>query len=169
MVSRKKIDRTAPGDKAVRRMLSALLDWEDAHVGFEKAVAGVPPELRGVRPSGAPRSLWEIVEHLRLAQADILEFCVSSGYEEKKWPDDYWPAEPSPSSRGDWDASIAAFLRDRRSLQKLAADPKIDLSEKIPHGSGQTYLRELVLVADHTAYHVGQLVLVRRLLGIWKA
>jgi DinB superfamily len=169
MVSRKKIDRTAPGDKAVRQMLRALLDWEDAHVGFEKAVAGIPPELRGVRPPETSHSLWEIVEHLRLAQADILEFCVNSEYEEKKWPDDYWPADASPSTRGAWDESIATFLRDRRSLQKLAVDPKIDLSEKIPHGSGQTYLRELVLVADHTAYHVGQLVLVRQLLGIWKA
>jgi hypothetical protein len=150
-------------------MLSALLDWEDAHVGFEKAVAGVPPELRGVRPPGAPHSLWAIVEHLRLAQADILEFCVDPRYVEKQWPHDYWPADAPPPSGRAWDDSIAAFLRDRRSLQKLAADPKIDLSEKIPHGSGQTYLRELVLVADHTAYHVGQLVLVRQLLGIWKA
>jgi Protein of unknown function (DUF664) len=169
MVSRKTIDRTGPGDKAVRQMLSALLDWEDAHVGFEKAVAGVPPELRGVRPPAAPHSLWEIVEHLRLAQADILEFCVNTKYEEKKWPDDYWPADASPPSGAAWDECVATYLRDRRSLQELAADPKIDLLEKIPHGSGQTYLRELVLVVDHTAYHVGQLVLVRQLLGIWKA
>jgi hypothetical protein len=156
-------------ERALRALLRRLLSWEDAHVGFEKAVAGVPQKLRGMRPAGAPHSLWQILEHLRLAQADILEFCVNAEYEEKKWPDDYWPAAASPPVGGAWDKSIAQFLRDRRALEKLAADPKTDLTAKIPHGSGQTYLRELVLVADHTAYHVGQLVLVRQMLGIWKA
>jgi len=169
MASREAAGTTVPRDSAVRQMLSALLDWEDAHVGFEKVVAGIPPKLRGTRPAGAPHSPWEIVEHLRLAQADIIEFCVSSTYAEKRWPADYWPATASPPSRSAWDDSIAGFQRDRRALQKLAANPKIELTATIPHGTGQTYLRELVLVADHTAYHVGQLVLVRQLLGIWKA
>ena len=150
-------------------MLRQLLDWEGAHVGFETAIAGIPVKLRSARPPGAPHSLWQIVEHLRIAQFDILDFCVNSDYEERKWPDDYWPPSPTPPSRAAWDRSLAQFLRDRRALQRLAADPKVALTARIPHGSGQTYLRELVLVADHTAYHVGQLVLVRQLLGIWKA
>lgn len=155
-------------EKAWRDLVGKLLAWEDAHVGFEAAVAGIPPKLRGVRPPGAPHSPWEIVEHLRLAQVDILDFCINAHYEEKKWPDDYWPSSPVPPSKAAWDASIAQSLRDRQTLQKLAANPKVRLTARIPHGSGQTYLRELVLVADHAAYHVGQLVLVRQLLGIWK-
>ena len=155
-------------EKVLRRLLSKLLDWEDAHVGFDTAVAGIPATLRGVRPDGAPHSLWQLVEHLRIAQFDILDFCVNPHYEEKKWPDDYWPAAAAPPSARAWKASIARFVADRQALQKLAANPKIDLTARIPHGSGQTYLRELVLVADHTAYHVGQLVLVRQQLGIWK-
>ena len=156
-------------EKAWRDLVGKLLAWEDAHVGFEAAVAGIPPKLRGLRPSGAPHSAWEIVEHLRLAQFDILDFCINARYEEKKWPDDYWPSSPVPPSKAAWEASIAQSLCDRQTLQKLAANPKIKLTARIPHGSGQTYLRELVLVADHAAYHVGQLVLVRQLLGIWKA
>ena len=156
-------------EKAWRDLVGKLLAWEDAHIGFEAAVEGIPPKLRGVRPLGAPHSAWEIVEHLRLAQIDILDFCINPHYEEKKWPDDYWPSSPEPPSKAAWDASIAQSLRDRQKLQKLAVNPKIKLTARIPHGTGQTYLRELVLVADHAAYHVGQLVLVRQLLGIWKA
>jgi hypothetical protein len=156
-------------EKALRQMLGKLLDWEGAHVGFEAAVAGIPPKRRGAQPPGAPHSPWQIVEHLRITQFDILDFCVNPDYEERKWPDDYWPPSATPPSRAAWDESLAQFLRDRRALQKLVADPKVGLTARIPHGSGQTYLRELVLVADHTAYHVGQLVLVRQLLGIWKA
>ena len=155
-------------EKALRQLLSKLLEWGDAHVDFDTAVAGIPAKLRGVRPPGAPHSLWQLVEHLRLAQFDILDFCVNAQYEEKKWPDDYWPADAAPPTARAWNASVARFAADRRALQKLAVNPKIDLTARIPHGSGQTYLRELVLVADHTAYHVGQLVLVRQQLGIWK-
>jgi uncharacterized damage-inducible protein DinB len=155
-------------DKALRELLRRTLDWEDAHVGFDTSVAGIPVRLRGKRPSGAPHSPWQIVEHLRLAQHDILDFCVNPAYEEQRWPEDYWPASERPGSDAAWKGSLAQFRRDRRALQRLAANPKIDLTAPIPHGSGQTYLRELILVADHTAYHVGQLVLVRQLLGIWK-
>ncbi len=155
-------------EKVLRQLLSKLLDWEDAHVGFDTAVAGIPAKLRGVRPPGAPHSLWQLVEHLRIAQFDILDFCVNRHYLEKKWPDDYWPADAAPPTARAWHASLARFVADRRALQKLAGNPKIDLTARIPHGSGQTYLRELVLVADHTAYHVGQIVLVRQQLGIWK-
>ena len=155
-------------EKTQRAQLHKLLDWQDAHVGFDAAVADIPSRLRGKRPAGAPHSAWELVEHLRLAQFDILDFCVNPRYKEQRWPDDYWPSSRGPASEATWKKSLAQFRRDRRELQRLAADERIDLAAAIPHGSGQTYLRELVLVADHTAYHVGQLVLVRQLLGIWK-
>jgi hypothetical protein len=155
-------------DAALREQLRKVLDWEDAHVGFDTAVEGIPAELCGKKPDGAPYSAWQLLEHLRMAQHDILDFCRNPKYQEMKWPDDYWPASPAPKSAADWDESIRQFHADLKALQDLAADPSIDLFAKIPHGSGQTYLRELLLVADHTAYHVGELVVVRRLLGIWK-
>jgi uncharacterized damage-inducible protein DinB len=155
-------------ERDLRSLLTRLLAWEDSHVGFEAAVAEIPPKLRGERPAGAPHSPWQLLEHLRITQHDILDFCVNADYEELTWPDDYWPPAAAPPSGAAWDASVKEFLRDRGALQKLARDPNVDLTARIPHGSGQTYLRELVLVADHTAYHVGQLVLVRHLLGAWK-
>jgi hypothetical protein len=153
---------------ALRELLQKQLAWEDAHAGFDAAVADVPPNLRGIQPTGLPYSLWQLLEHLRMAQHDILDFCVNPNYETMKWPDDYWPTSPTPPSPSAWDESIAGYRADRAALQELAADKKVDLNARIPHGSGQTYLRELLLVADHNAYHVGQLVLVRRLLGIWE-
>ena len=154
-------------DKAVRDLLGRALGWQDAHATFDQAVADLPPDLRGRRPSNLPYSAWELLEHLRITQRDILDFCVDANYREKKWPADYWPASPAPESNAAWKRSIQEFHADRAALQKLAADRSVDLEAKIPHGSGQTYMRELVLVIDHTAYHVGQLVLVRRLLGAW--
>ena len=154
-------------DKLVRDQLGRLLDWEDAHVGFDTAIADILPKFQGLRPEGLPHSPWEILEHLRRAQHDILDFCINSKYKELKWPQDYWPASPAPPSAGAWDESVGQYRRDRDALKKLAADMKIDLGARIPHGQGQTYLRELVLVADHGAYHIGELVIVRRLLGIW--
>jgi hypothetical protein len=154
-------------EKAIRDLLSRSLAWEDAHVGFETAVAKIPQDLRGKRPAGAPHSPWEILEHLRRAQHDILDFCHNPNYQELEWPADYWPPTPEPPEPGAWDESIAQFLEDRKALQALAVDSNTSLNAKIPHGSGQTYGREVVLVADHNAYHIGELVLVRRLLGIW--
>lgn len=156
-------------DAPLRELLSRLLAWEDAHVGFDAAVADIPADLRGKQPSGLPYSPWQLVEHLRRTQHDILEFCRNPNYQELKWPDDYWPPSPSPAPPAAWDESIGQFRKDRSALQQLAADPNTDLAARIPHGNGQTYLRELVLAADHAAYHVGQLVVVRRLVGIWKA
>jgi uncharacterized damage-inducible protein DinB len=120
-------------------------------------------------PEGLPYSPWQLLEHLRLAQHDILDFCLNPSYEEMNWPDDYWPASPSPPSAAAWDDSVAAYRRDLEAMQRLAGDPKIDLFATIPHGSGQTYLREILLVVDHAAYHIGQIVLVRRSLGNWKS
>lgn len=154
-------------DLAIRDQAAKLLDWGAAHVTFEKAVARITPRLRGVVPPGLEHSAWQLVEHLRIAQADILEFCRSARYKAKKWPDDYWPSSSAPKTGAAWTASIAAFRRDRRALQRLAKDRSIDLFATIPHGTGQTYLREILLIADHTAYHVGQIVLVRRALGNW--
>jgi uncharacterized damage-inducible protein DinB len=154
-------------EKALRAQLVKLLDFKEAHVDFDRAVKGIPPRLRGQLPRGAEHSLWQLVEHLRIAQADILEFCRTAKYKEKKWPDDYWPKTPRPRKAADWNTAIAGYRRDRKALQRLAANPKIDLLAAIPHGTGQTYLREILLVADHNAYHIGQIVALRRRLGIW--
>ena len=154
-------------DATIRKQLSAVLDWKDAHADFEAAIAGIPPRSRGARPADVPYSPWQLLEHLRIAQHDILDFCVNADYAEVKWPDDYWPSSPEPPDPRAWDDSIRRYREDRDALQGMALDPAIDLTSRIPHGDGQTYLRELLLVADHTAYHLGQLVIVRRLLGIW--
>ena len=154
-------------DKALREQLADFLDWKNAHVGLDDAVKGVPPKLRGAVPKGFAHSVWQVVEHVRIAQHDILDFCVNPKYKAKKWPDDYWPKSPAPPS-GAWATSIAQFRRDRKEFERLAADTKIDLLAAIPHGTAQTYLREILLVADHSSYHVGQIVALRRQLGIWK-
>jgi hypothetical protein len=154
---------------AVRDQLPRLLDWNDAHVEYDAAVDGIGPAHRGKTPPGLPYSAWQLIEHIRIAQNDILDFCLNASYREKKWPDDYWPADPAPPSDAAWEESVASYVRDRDALKQMVRDSKIDLNAKIAHGNGQTYLREVLLVADHTAYHVGQIVLVRRLLGIWPA
>lgn len=152
----------------LREQLIKLLGWQDAHVNFDDAVEGIPPQLQGVRPEGLPYSLWQLLEHMRLTQRDILAFCLDPSYEAPKWPDDYWPKSTIPPTSEDWQESVLAFRADRESLKGLISDPTLDLYERIPHGEGQTYLREVVLVADHSAYHLGELVAVRRLLGIWR-
>ena len=152
---------------ALREQLARFQDWREAHADFDAAVAGLPANLRGMAPPGLPYSPWQLVEHLRLTQADILEFCRNVDYVEQQWPDDYWPKSAAPPDDQAWDRSLAAFQSDREALQKMIQDPACDLFAKIPAGNGQTFLREFLLVADHTAYHVGQLVAVRRLLGAW--
>jgi uncharacterized damage-inducible protein DinB len=157
-----------PVDGLLRKQLAGYLDWKAAHVAFDDAIDGIPARFRGAVAAGFVHSAWQVLEHIRLAQHDILDFCVNPRYEEMKWPDDYWPASPSPKDAAAWKQSIDAVRRDRQALQRLALNRRIDLFATIPHGSGQTYLRELLLVADHTAYHVGQIVDIRRALGIWK-
>jgi uncharacterized damage-inducible protein DinB len=151
----------------IRDLLARALGWQDAHVGFEDAVAGIPLELRGKQPDHLPYSVWQLVEHLRITQRDILDFCRDPEYKERKWPDEYWPSSAGPATDAAWNDSLRRVIEDREALQQLARDTSVDVNATIPHGSGQTILRELVLVVDHTAYHVGQIVLVRRLLGIW--
>jgi hypothetical protein len=131
-------------------------------------VKGIPPRLRGVVPDGWQYSAWQLVEHLRIAQADILDFCVNANYKAMKWPEDYWPKSPAPPNGAAWTNAIALFRRDRKAFQRLAANDSIALVAAIPHGTDQTFLREILLAADHTSYHVGQIVALRRQLGIWK-
>jgi DinB superfamily len=154
-------------DPAVRDLLGRSLGWSDAHASFEDAVRDLPVHLRGARPAGLPHSPWELVEHTRIAQRDILNFTVTARYDKLEWPSGYWPPSPEPPEPDAWERSVAAVRKDRESLQKLARDARIDLAAVTPHGTDQTYLRELLLVLDHTAYHIGQLVIVRRLLGAW--
>ena len=151
----------------LREQLARLLDWQEAHVGFDKAVEGIPPDRRGAHAAGFEHSPWELVEHMRIAQEDILDFCVNANYlHAMTWPDDYWPKDPNPDEAA-WQESLAMFVRSREKLKQLARDVK-DLTALVPTGkANQTYLRAILLVADHTAYHVGQLVAVRRALGIW--
>ena len=154
-------------DGSLREHLRKLLDWEDAHVSFDHAVEGVPEEKRGIVPAGFAWSLWQLVEHIRLTQFDILDFCRNAEYVEPASMSAYWPDSAEPPSARRWDEAIAAVRRDRDALKAMAHDANVNVFARIPHGTGQTYLRELILVADHTAYHVGQIVAVRRALGIW--
>ena len=154
-------------NEQLREQLVRMLDWEDAHANFDAAVNGVPTELRGVQPNGLPYSLWQLLEHIRICQYDILEFSRDPNYRELKW-EEYWPPTVVPPTEDAWEKSIASFHADLESLKQLAMDKSIDLFATIPHGTGQTYLRELLLVADHNVYHLGQMVTIRRLLGNWK-
>ncbi|MBM3771010.1 MAG: DinB family protein [Acidimicrobiia bacterium] len=151
----------------LRAQLVRFLDWHEARVDFDQAVDGIPPASHGVVPERLPHSPWQILEHLRRAQADILDFCVSSDYKEKAWPDDYWPA-PAPGGDRDWDESVTGYRRDLKAFKELV-QRQPDLLAAVPNATrpDQTCLRAVLLAADHAAYHIGQLVLVRRLLGIW--
>jgi hypothetical protein len=153
---------------SVRDHLLRLLDWEDAHVGFDKAVDGLTPAARGSRAEGFEHSPWQLVEHIRIAQDDILEFCTNPHYRHTRtWPDDYWPAAAMPPSEQAWIDSIAAYGRAREVLKQLVREVD-DLTAPVPTGKPQqTYLRAVLLTADHTAYHVGQLIAVRKALGSW--
>ena len=159
----------AASEQLLRAQLADYLDWKSAHVGFDDALKNLPAKSRGVVPAGFAHSVWQVVEHVRIAQHDILDFCRNPRYQEMKWPDDYWPKSPAPKGAAAWSRALADFRRDRTALQRLAVNRRIDLFATIPHGSGQTYLRELLLVADHTAYHVAQIVDIRRALGHWPA
>lgn len=154
---------------ALRDHLVRVLDWEDAHVSYDKAVDGIAPHQRGARAAGFEHSPWQLLEHIRIAQEDILDFCVNATYEHTMtWPDDYWPRDPVPPSEQAWTDSVASYARSRDALKRLAREVK-NLTALVPTGTGhQTYLRAILLTADHTAYHVGQLIAVRKALGIWQ-
>jgi len=154
-------------DKILREQLVGLITGSEAHADFEAAIKDLPVELRGKTPKGAEHSLWQLLEHLRIAQWDILEFSRDAGHDSPKWPEGYWPAAAAPPDDTAWDKSVQSFRRDQKAMCDLISNPATDLYARIPHGTGQTILREALLIADHNAYHVGQLILVRRLAGAW--
>ncbi|HEY1272204.1 MAG TPA: DinB family protein [Terriglobales bacterium] len=158
--------RSVP-DKSLRDHLLYLLKGGGAHAGFEPSVADLPVSLRGKKLKELPYTAWMLLEHMRIAQWDILEFSRNRKHVSPKWPEGYWPASPAPPSDAAWDESIKSFSADLEAMQKLVSDPKTDLHARISWGDGQTILREVLLVADHNAYHLGQLVTLRRLFGAW--
>jgi uncharacterized damage-inducible protein DinB len=156
-------------DQALREQLVRILDWEEAHVGFDKALADLPPDKRGALAPGFEHSVWQLLEHMRIAQEDILDFCVNPKYvHAMKWPDDYWPKHPEPPNSHAWDESVASFKNERERFKKLARETD-DLHALVPTGKGrQTYLRGILLLVDHNTYHLGQIIAVRRAVGAWK-
>lgn len=156
-------------DQPLREHLLDLLSGGGAHLGFEAAVSDLIPRQRNTRPPGVPYSCWSLVEHLRICQWDILEFSRNSSHVSPQFPDGYWPDPQVAPDEEAWYASLAQFRSDLQAMQDLIADPSSDLLAPIPHGDGQTLLREALLLADHNAYHLGQLIVVRRALGAWPA
>ena len=155
--------------ESLRKELDRLLAGKGAHADFEAAVADFPAKLRGVKPEGAPsHTAWELLEHLRIAQWDMLEFSRDPKHVSPAWPAGYWPESPEPGTAAHWEKSVEAFQRDLAAMRKLVSDPKTDLFTPFAHGEGQTLLREAIQMADHNAYHVGELIYLRRLLGAWK-
>lgn len=157
-----------PNDKALRQHVVKLLKGGEAHVNFDHAVKDFPVELRGKAPKGAEHSAWELLEHLRIAQWDILDFSRNPEYKAREWPKEYWPGRAAPPDAKAWDESVHAFRADLKAMCELVEDEKTDLFAKIPHGDGQTILREALVVADHNGYHLGEMVFLRRVLGVWK-
>jgi hypothetical protein len=153
---------------ALRKHVLELLGGGSAHVDFDSVVGGFPVQRAGEKPAGAAHTAWQLLEHMRIAQWDILEFSRNPKHVSPSFPDGYWPDGDAPPNDRAWDRSVAAFRADLKAMQDLVADPATDLFAPIPHGEGQTILREALLVADHNAYHLGQLVMLRRALGSWK-
>ncbi len=149
---------------ALRQQLSELLDMKGAHIGLDSAVADFPPEMRGRKANGAPHTAWQLLEHMRIAQWDILEFSRDAKHESPEWPGAYWPAMDAPPDHAAWDKSMRQFKHDLREMKDLIADVGRDLFARIPHGEGQTLLREALVLADHNSYHLGQLVFLKKML-----
>ncbi len=153
--------------RQLREHVLYLLRGGGAHLDFDDAVAALPPKLRGARPPSVPHTPWRLVEHMRIAQWDILEFCRNPRHKSPKFPDGYWPTGDAPPTPTAWNTCLKQLRADRKAIEAMVADPAVDLFARIPHGDGQTILREALLVADHNAYHLGQLIVVRRALGAW--
>jgi hypothetical protein len=165
---RGQIQEDRVNEKVLRELLVNLLSGRGAHIDWKATFHGIPANLRGVRPDGLPYSIWELLEHMRIAQWDILEFSRDAEHASPEWPAGYWPAAPAPPTAKAWDKSLKSFAQGLEAMKKLVANRKTDLFARIPHGTGQTILREALLLADHNAYHLGQVLIVRRLLGNWK-
>ena len=159
-----------PADERLLKELEFQLKGGNAHAKFDDVVSGLSPKLRGIKPEALPYSPWQLLEHIRIAQKDILEFCDngSGSYQQPNWPDDYWPKDAAPPSEKAWDKSIAEYHADLKAFLRLLHDPKRGLFEPFPWGTGQTLFHEAMLLVDHVAYHLGEIVAIRRLLGAWK-
>lgn len=153
-------------ESELRKQLVSLLEGTQAHLDFAAATRDFPVEQAGRKPGGAPHSGWQLLEHLRITQQDILQFSLGTDYHELKWPDEYWPKTDAPPDGRAWARSIKAFEDDLEALKKLAKDSTRDLNVPLPHGSGQTLLREILLVADHNSHHLGQLLFVKKMLSV---
>jgi len=166
-----KTTRVAAGggvnDKALREQLRKVLDWREAHADWKQALAGLDAAHRGVRPAGSPHSVWDLLEHVRLAQRDILDFTLYPKHVSPDWPAGYWPKTLAPADDAEWEKSVGDFFHDLKEMEKLVSNPRTDLFARIAHGTGQTFLRQVLLLIDHNSYHLGQLVLVRRSLSAW--
>lgn len=167
MAAKKK--KSAGGAPAWRKIVAKAIDWEEGHASLDAAARGMPQALRGRRPDGAPHSTWELLDHIRRTQADLLDFMTNKKYVAPNWPKDYWPTPMEEPSASAWTKCIAQINDDRAKMKRLATRGSLDLTAEIPWGEGQTYLRCILLAIDHTSYHTGQMVIVRRLLGAWKA
>lgn len=154
-------------NNTVRKQLIELLTSTNAHQSFDDAVRDLPADLRGVKPDHIPYSIWQLVEHIRIAQWDILEFSRDSSHQSPSWPSGYWPKEEIPAHEQDWENTLHQIRQDREAFIALLSNPEQDLYAPFPHGDGQNLLREALLIADHTAYHVGEIIIIRRLLGAW--
>jgi hypothetical protein len=165
-IPKKTVRPSNPHDKSMRDHLLYLLHGGGAHASFDDAIGDWPVQWAGVKVANFPHTAWMLLEHMRRAQWDILEFSRNPKYVSPKWPEGYWPASEAPPSEKEWKASMVAFKKDLRVMEQLVADKKVDLYAKIPWGDGQTILREALLVADHNAYHLGQLVALRKSIGI---
>jgi hypothetical protein len=155
-------------EQSLRKHLLELLDGGGAHAKFDDVIKGLPAKLRGTKPAKFPHSPWMLLEHMRLAQRDILEFSRDAKHVSPPWPSGYWPKTEAPPNAAAWNKSIQQFRRDLKAMQNLVANKKTDLFARIPWGDGQTVLREALLLADHNSYHLGQMLDVRRMLGAWK-
>ena len=154
----------AHNDSALRKRLVVAMSGRESQIDFPSAVKDFPEELRGVKPAGAPHSAWQLLEHMRIAQHDILEFSRDSNHQSPPWPEGYWPANPEPPASHAWNATIKAFQHDAREMDKLVEDAQQNLFQPLPHGDGQTLLRQALLVATHNSYHLGQFVFLKKML-----
>ena len=154
-------------DKILREHLFSLLRGGNAYMPFSEAVADFPQKhMNTIFPNGTYSS-WDLLEHIRITQWDILDFMKNPNYKEITWPDDYWPPKEKKATKKEWEQTIKQFQNDLEELQKIAKNPKTDLYAKIPHGTGQTILREILLVADHNAYHIGEFTIMRQAMKTW--
>jgi uncharacterized damage-inducible protein DinB len=161
---------TKSDDSAVAKwasIVASALGWEQAHASLDQSVRNLAPALQGKRPANYPHSVWELLDHIRRTQHDLLEFCTNPRYHEPKWPDDYWPGSPEPPNARAWIECLAAIHADAQALADFTVNNAASLTEEIPHGTGQTYLRTILVAVDHASYHTGQIVAARRLLGAW--